>query len=258
MSRVSASGASIPAPRSRVADRRPQPVGRRPQLGPVVHRQRGDPRRPRPAGHVRSDRPETGCGRPPRLRRRPDRMRHRILPPQQVAREDLAIRAIAVAAVAPQPLLAPPGVLRRQPVPRQPGIGVVHRMEVVVEEQDRQRPAILDDHAARRRRARAPDARGRCGSAGSRAPASSRGDTARPASPRPAPATAPPAPAPARCSAQASATARSPARSALRSSRQSRNIPTNGPIAMRPSSVLFAASISRTGRRSRDQTAGSR
>ena len=151
MSRVSASGAAIPAPRSRVADRRPQPVGRRPQLGPVVHRQRGDPRRPDPPVTSAATAPKPDAARRPRLRRRPDRMRHRILAPQQVAREDLAIGAIAVAAVAPQPLLAPPGVLRRQPVPGQPRVGVVHRMEVVVEEQDRQRPAVLDDHAARRR-----------------------------------------------------------------------------------------------------------
>ena len=90
-------------------------------------------------------------GRAAPLPRRPDRMRHRVLAREEIAPEHLRVGAVGIAVVAPQPLLAPRPVLRRQPVPGQPRVGVVHRVQVVVEEQDRQRPAVLDDHAPRRR-----------------------------------------------------------------------------------------------------------
>ena len=55
--------------------------------------------------------PLTPLARPPR--RGPDRVRHRVLAAQQVAAEHLAVRAVGVAAVPPQPLLAPPRELGR-------------------------------------------------------------------------------------------------------------------------------------------------
>ena len=71
-------------------------------------------------------------------------------------------------------------------------------------------------------------------------------DRPRPASlPDQPPARATTGTIPARAAAQARATRRSPARSAARSSRQRQTMPRNGPISIRPSSVLFTASTAR-------------
>ena len=93
--------------------------------------------------------PVTPLGRRVLRRRGPDRMRHRVLAVQQVAAEDLAVRAVAVAAVPPEPLLAAARELAGQAVPGQARVGVVYGVVVVVEEEQRQRAAVLDDYAAR-------------------------------------------------------------------------------------------------------------
>ena len=187
-SRDSASGAGD-APRPQpVADRRPEPVGGAARLRPVVHRQGGDASRSR-------------------ARRGPDRVRHRVLAAEAgsggTPRRTTGRRSRRSAAATRRAAAR----TRRKPVPGQPRVGVVHRVVVVVEEQQRQRPAVLDDRRCAPPPARAPDARGRCGSAGSPARASRRRDRRRastlPASQSHSATGTTPSP----CSAQARATA---------------------------------------------------
>ncbi|MDZ7748472.1 MAG: hypothetical protein U5K43_06210 [Halofilum sp. (in: g-proteobacteria)] len=75
-------------------------------------------------------------------------MHHRLLGPQQVAGDELGVAAEAVAAVGGQDGVAALAVARRQPVPGDAGLAVMQPVQVVVEEQQRQRPRGVDDHRA--------------------------------------------------------------------------------------------------------------
>ena len=75
-------------------------------------------------------------------------MRNGVFLAEQVAAEDMRIGGEAVAFVHGEEPLPPGAVKRREAVPGDAGMGVVHGMEVVVQEQERQRAAILDDDRA--------------------------------------------------------------------------------------------------------------
>ena len=81
-------------------------------------------------------------------------MNRRIFRGQQEASGLLAIAAVNVALVGVEEGVAVVPVPRRQVVPRQTGIGVVGRMQVVVEEQQAEQGSGFHHRAARRRRHR--------------------------------------------------------------------------------------------------------
>ena len=252
MSRVSRSGAATPARAQRVAQRRPEPVGRGPDLGPVVHRQGGEPARRHaaaaspdaargrraPAGS-RSDAPPDPCaagGGARRPRRRSGSGSRRCAAATRSRRRAYSAGSRYQGSRGLAWCTAWKLLLRNRSAsgPRSSMITL--------------RPAgplvrlVLEEGA---------DAQDR------RAPASSRARYCQtgivPASPSQSATGASPAqvqqprPAP---------RAGRPPGSRARSSRQRQAMPRNGPISIRPSSVLFAASTARTGRRSRAQTAG--
>ena len=72
-------------------------------------------------------------------------MRHRVLAPQQIAPEYLAIRPISIAFVHRQKAGTVATIETGQIEPGHAGMRMVDGMQIVVQEKQRKRPTILDD-----------------------------------------------------------------------------------------------------------------
>src|SRR5438105_6237024 len=82
-------------------------------------------------------------------------MLNRFFPPDRIGLEDFPVVPCAIAAIVFEKLLAIVAIEPRQPVPRDGRIAMMDEMEIVVEKEEGEKPAILvDDGAIGDRRSR--------------------------------------------------------------------------------------------------------
>ena len=160
--RVRLSGASTPLFPQRIPDRRPLRINRIPHFGPVIHGQRGDERLFRQGtccycgGEFCRVAHSAGVCRGAALDGRcpPCASGHR--------RGTVRVAIEHIAFIHRDPFRPALGKQARQVIPRRSWVLVMHKMQIIVEEEKAQRRALDDDRAALRR-FRSSGARHRCG-----------------------------------------------------------------------------------------------